>query len=316
MKSTVLILATTTAVLVGTSARVDAAALRSTVIVESDIVRLGDIFEDAGPYADRAVLNAPAPGRRATLNVQWLMEAARAYRVDWRPLSRFDRVVIERAGKTISAGEIIERLRPELEREGMPKNAHVEFANRALAVHLPLDTPTSVEVRNVGYEAESGRFNALISVGGDHAGAQRLVVTGRAFRAAPIAVLRRSIAPGEMIRKEDVEIVYRREDQVSRDIVSDANRLVGTTPRTRLRAGDPIRENETRPPILVARNAQVIIRLMHGPMTLTAQGRAEEDGARGDVIRVKNLQSGKVIEATVQSPDVVAVSLGPRVALN
>lgn len=302
--------------LVAASSLADAATLRPSVVVEDSVVRLGDIFDDVGPHADRAVLNAPAPGRRLTLDARWLSEAARAYRIAWRPLSRFDRVVIERAGKIIGGSEIVDQLRPELEREGMPRHAHVELANRSFSIHLPLDAPSSLEVRNVSYEPDTGRFNALVLVGGSHDGAQRATLVGRAYRALPVAVLRRSVAPGTVIRKEDVEIVYRREDQVARDAVSDPNRLVGTTPRSRLRIGEPLRETDTQPPVLVERNAQVIIKLTHGGMMLTARGRAEEDGARGDVIRVKNLQSGKVIEASVESADIVAVDLAPRLALN
>src|SRR5262245_1032524 len=96
----------------------DAAALRNSIIVEGDVVRLGDIFEDAGTYADRAVLNAPPPGRRVTLDINWLAEAARVYKVAWRPMSRFDRAVIERAGKTISNADIVKSLRSELIAEG------------------------------------------------------------------------------------------------------------------------------------------------------------------------------------------------------
>jgi flagella basal body P-ring formation protein FlgA len=66
----------------------------------------------------------------------------------------------------------------------------------------------------------------------------------------------------------------------------------------------------------VTRNAQVIIRLQSGAMTLTSQGRALEDGARGDVIRVTNLQGGKTVEATVIGPDQVEVKLAARLAAN
>src|SRR5690606_27709006 len=156
------------------------------VVVEDDVVRLGDIFEDAGQYSDRAVLNAPAPGRKLTLDARWLAEAARVYRVSWQPLSRFDRVVVERAGKTSGGSDVIEQLRPELEREGMPRNAEIEFSNRNFAIHLPLDVPTGMEVRNASYDAESGRFSALLQIGGDHPDAQRAMVTGRAYRAAPV----------------------------------------------------------------------------------------------------------------------------------
>ena len=42
----------TTSALVLAGAAADAAALRTTVIVESDAVKLGDIFDDAGFYAE------------------------------------------------------------------------------------------------------------------------------------------------------------------------------------------------------------------------------------------------------------------------
>jgi flagella basal body P-ring formation protein FlgA len=95
-------------------------------------------------------------------------------------------------------------------------------------------------------------------------------------------------------------------------VVTDPRRLVGTTPRQRLSAGQPIRDNETKAPVLVARNATVTILLQTPAMTLTAQGRATEDGARGETVRVMNLQSNKVVEAVVSAPDVVIIQLGVR----
>lgn len=306
----------TTSALAISIATADASALRNNVIVEGDVVKLGDIFEDAGMYADRAVINAPAPGRRLTLDINFLAEAARVYRVNWRPLSRFDRVIVERAGKTIAALEIVQHLRGPLATEGMPKNAHIELANRGLEINVPLNMSTDIEVRNISYEPASGRFSALVLVGSNDQSGQRVMLSGRTYATTPVPVLRRAISPGEIIRKDDIEIVHRREDQVARDAITDPQRLVGTTPRTRLRNGEPIRDSDTRAPLVVARNAQVLIRLVHGPMTLTAQGKAEEDGARGDVIRVRNMHSNKTIEATVTGPDTVAVNLGPRLAVN
>lgn len=305
----------TTSALAIAIATADAATLRNNVIVESDAVKLGDIFEDAGEYADRTVINAPAPGRRLTLDINFLADAARLYRVNWRPLSRFDRVVVERAGKTIVAHEIIQRLRGDLVAEGMPKAAHIELTNRNFEINIPLQMSTELDVRNVSYEPTSGRFNALLLIGGEQS-AQRVMVTGRTYATSPVPVLRRAISPGEIIRKDDLEMVNRREDQVARDAITDPARLIGTTPRSRLRIGEPVRENETRAPVMVARNANVLIRLVHGPMTLTAQGKAEEEGARGDVIRVRNMHSNKTIEAIVTGPDSVAVNLGPRLAVN
>jgi flagella basal body P-ring formation protein FlgA len=140
------------------------------------------------------------------------------------------------------------------------------------------------------------------------------MVQGRVFAASPVPVLRHAVSAGEVIRKDDLEIVYRRDDQLAPDTVTDPKRLVGTSPRSRLRLGEPIRSSDTRLPILVTRNSQIIIKLDAGAMQLTAQGRAIDEGAKGDVIRVLNLQSNKTIEATVAGPDLATVNLGPRLA--
>ncbi|MBI3451678.1 MAG: flagellar basal body P-ring formation protein FlgA, partial [Rhodospirillales bacterium] len=166
------------------------------------------------------------------------------------------------------------------------------------------------------YDSVSGRFNATLAAGGEGPHAQRVSISGRTFRTISLPVLRGSVSPGDVIRRQDIEWLSIREDRVSRDVVTDANRLVGTTPRVRLRPGEPIRDNDTRPPVLVTRNSSVMIVLQMPNMTLTAQGRAIEDGAKGDVIRVTNLQSKKVIEATVNGPDMVTVIVGPRLSLN
>ena len=79
------------------------------------------------------------------------------------------------------------------------------------------------------------------------------------------------------------------------------------------RAGRPVRLGELRAPVLVARNSLVTIHLQSRWMRLTVQGRALEDGAIGQVIRVKNTKSNTVLHAEVAGPSVVAVSSGrPR----
>jgi flagellar basal body P-ring formation protein FlgA len=297
-------------------ASASAASVRSNVVVEGDQVRLGDIFEDAGPKADTVVLYAPAPGRKVTLNANWLAEVARIYKVAWRPLSQYDRAVVERAGNVISNGEIVGALRRELIAKGMPAHHEIELINRTVEITVPLDVLASVDVRNVSYNVATGQFNAVAVAGGDSSTSQRVMLQGRTHAASAIPVLRKAINPGEIIRKDDIEMVYRREDQIGRDIVADAAHLIGRTPLYRLRSGDPVRENDVRQPTLVKRNSQVLIRLEWGAMTLTAQGKALDEGSRGDMIRVENLQSNKTIEATVTGPDLVIVTLGPRPQLS
>lgn len=314
MKIRLLALLFVLAALIGAIAPAPAASLRPNAIVEADTVRLGDIFEDAGPKTDTPVLYSPAPGRRVTLSAAWLSEVARIFQVAWRPTSQSDSIVVERAGKLVTAADILVPLRRELAAQGMSEHAEVELVNRNFTISLPLDVPSTIEVRNMTYDATTGQFNALLLAGGDRPGAQRMMVQGRTYAATSVPVLRRPMSTGEIIRKDDLELVYRRDDLLGRDVVTDPNRIIGKTPQNRLRAGDVIHEQDTCAPILVTRNSQVVIKLQAGAMTLTAQGKALDQGARGEVIRVQNLQSNKTIEATVTGPDLVMITLGPRVA--
>lgn len=302
------------AALIGAMAPAPAASLRTSVVVEGETVRLGDIFEDAGPKADSPVLYSPAPGRRVTLNATWLAEVARLFQVPWRPLSQYDHVIVERAGKLITTSEVLPVLRRALIAQGMDEHADVDLLNQRVEINLPINAPATLEVRELTYDPATHAFNGLVLAGGNDAGAQRVVVQGRTFSTSPVPVLRRPISTGQIIRPDDVETVYRRNSLLSNDAVMSADQIVGRTPQTVIRAGEPIRQTDTRAPTLVTRNSQVIIKLEWGAMSLTAQGKSLDEGARGDVVRVLNLQSNKTIEATVAGPDLVTVTIGPRLA--
>src|SRR3546814_18103996 len=82
-------------------------------------------------------------------------------------------------------------------------------------------------------------------------------------------------------------------DQVDRAALLDPEKIVGMSPRRVLIEGRPIRVGDVRPPILVPRGSIVTIMFSTGAMTLTARGKAAEDGAEGDTIRVQNTKSGR-----------------------
>jgi flagella basal body P-ring formation protein FlgA len=313
MKS--VILAVVLAIGAALPAASDAATLRALATVEDGLVRLGDLFDDLGTGADIAVAYAPAPGRRLTFDAAALMEIARTYRISWRPQSRFDRVIVERAGRLIQKSEIATRLIEALKAEGLRRDVDVELFGRNVELAVPNDAAAAIDVRNLSFDRQTGRFSAMVAAGSDTTG-YRLPVSGRVHETSPVPVLRRAMGPGDVIRKDDIEIIRLREDRIGRDVVTDASKLVGMTPRQRLRVGEPIRDNDTRPPVLVGRNSTVTIVLQTGSLRLTAQGRAVEDGARGETIRVTNLQSKKTIEATVTGADFVTVQNGLHQAVN
>ena len=74
----------------------DLAGPRPLVVVEDATLRLGDVFEGAGPRTAQAIGAAPAPGRRLVIEAPQLAALARAHGLPWRPLSAQERVLVER----------------------------------------------------------------------------------------------------------------------------------------------------------------------------------------------------------------------------
>lgn len=282
------------------------------VVVEGDLVRLSDLFD--GVNSDRAVLRAPAPGRRVAVEIAQLMEIARANNLAWRPQTRFDRVLVERMGRTIESSDIVPVLRQALLAEGMRASDEIDFGGRAPSISLPLEAPADLEVRQLQYDRTNGRFTATLIAGGGHVGAQRLTLQGRVMTTARLPVLRRAIGAGETIRSADVEMMQVREDATRRDVIASADKLIGQVARQRLREREPVRETDVRQATLVARNANVTVLLQTGNLSLSVQGRAVEEGARGDTIRVFNTASNRQIEGVIVGPDTVAVQMAPRLA--
>jgi flagella basal body P-ring formation protein FlgA len=271
------------------------------VVVEGDLVRLSDLFD--GVNSDRAVLRAPAPGRRVAVEIAQLME-----------ITRFDRVLVERMGRTVESADIVPVLRQALVAEGMRASDEIDFGGRAPSLSLPFETPADLEIRQLQFDRANGRFTATLIAGGNHAGAQRLTLQGRVTATARLPVLRRAIGAGETIRAADVEMAQVREDATRRDVIASADKLIGQVARQRLREREPVRETDVRQATLVARNANVTVLLQTGNLSLSVQGRAIEEGARGDTIRVFNSASNRQIEGVVVGPDTVAVQMAPRIA--
>src|SRR5689334_10184716 len=79
----------------------EAARLRPMTTLTSPMVRLSDLFDDAGPEADRVLGPGPAPGGRIVVEAAQLGWIARQFGADWRPASPADRAILDRPGRVL-----------------------------------------------------------------------------------------------------------------------------------------------------------------------------------------------------------------------
>ncbi|MCR6631174.1 MAG: flagellar basal body P-ring formation chaperone FlgA [Magnetospirillum sp.] len=292
-------------------------SLKATAAIEGDTVKLGDLWDNLGAQAETPIAPAPQPGKRITADARWLLAVAQNYGVNWQPATAFDRIVIERAGQTVDARLIESELREALNMEGVPGPFDFEITNRtALNMVVPTGAgPVGVAVRDLIWDSRTGRFSATVEAPAGVPTAQRQRVNGHVFSIARIPVLNRTIGRGDVITEGDIEWIEARAEAVRRDVVTDARQLVGQEPRLQVRQGAPVRLSDVRRPVLVPRNSTVTMVVKTPFMTLTAQGRASEEGGKGDVIHVTNLHSKRVVEAVVDGPGSVTVTPNGAVAL-
>ncbi len=291
-------------------------SVRKSVQVDSHLVRLGDIFTISGDKANIEIAYAPEPGKRAVFDARWLFRVAKAYKIDWRPLSSRIRTIVTRDSEVIDRAEIEDLLLAALAEKGADPNAEVDLSNRLIRLHVPSDAAGAVEVEEVTYDQRSRRFTAYITTPSGNGSARRTRVRGRLFTTTEIPVLNRRILAGEIIKREDLEWIKVRNARMQPNTVVNETDLVGRTPRRGLRAGYPIQVSAVQRPILVAKGSLVTMLLRTPQMLLTAQGKALQNGSEGDVIRISNSQSKNVIEAEVIGDGKVAVRPNTLLAMN
>lgn len=294
-----------------------AATLQGNVVVRGDTIALGDIFLDAGKHADRVILQAPEPGRKLVLNANWLYRAARAYGVQWRPLSALDQVVVERSSHLISAEQIRDVLaagvRGDLGGEG---KFEIDLDNRLLQMYLPGEILPEIKIQTLQLDRQTQRFSAIV-VGAETTGHPiRVTATGRYYRLVEVPVLVRRVNGSDVIDETDVRIMTMRADRLDMDAIRDGADIVGMSPMRTLSAGRPVRQGEIRHPVLVAKGSIVTMTYRTDRMVLTAQGKALQDGSKGDTVRIQNAKTHKTIDAMVTGHGTVTVAPRGNVALN
>ena len=282
--------------------------LRPHAMVRDPVVRLGDLFHVGDEKAGLAIGYAPAIGHRKVYDAARLVELARAYQLDWRPRSRFDRVVVERESRAVESDVILAALRRALAARGVAGDHEIVLDQRRLVLQISPEAAPTVAVRGLRYDAAAGRFTAEVAAPAD--GAQATAqVSGRVYRMVEIPVPVRRLDRGHVIEDGDIGWLRVRAERLSRDVVTDAAGVLGMAPRRALRPDEPIRHADVQPPVVVAKGSLVTLMLRTRFMTLTVRARALENGARDAAIRVMNTHSRMVVEGTVVAPDMVVVEL-------
>lgn len=291
--------------------------LRPHVEVTGELVRIGDVIENAGTAANIAIYRSPDLGTTGALPTATVLAALRAHQVigvDTRDISE---VTVTRLARTLPAKEIEQQLIQTLQQRhglGEAEDLTVNFDRDIETKTLPASYSGKLQLVSERFDLRSGRFDVSYEIaGGSGAAPERLRLTGTAIETVVATVLTRPVQRNEVIKTSDIATERRPKSEVASDAAS-RDGAIGMQARQPLRSGQILRNADLAKPDLVTRDQSVTLIYRTAGIYLTARGKALETGAEGDVVNVLNLQSKRTIAGTVIGRGQVSITaVSPRI---
>lgn len=281
--------------------------LKHNSVVTDDTLTLGDIFHGL-PHSEEKVLGAaPRPGSEMVLNARTLMRIALAMDLAWRPQNSAEYIVVSRAATLIERDTLESAIKSKLKSEGVTGNYKLLIPNEMAEIVLPEDQPAEIVITDVKVKHDRNWFEASVVAPSVENPIYRSRITGSIQKMVNVPVLKSPLRSGSIIGKHDIETITIPEKSLPQNIALNASELIGTTPRRMLSSGEPVKINEIEAPKLVERGDAITMTFKRGALELTAKGKALENGAIGDTIRVVNTGSKKTLEAIVTASQEVSI---------
>lgn len=122
----------------------------------------------------------------------------------------------------------------------------------------------------------------------------------------PILVATQNIAKGDVIDSSVLRVAMLDKSYARKDSLTNAEKVIGSKAKQQILAGRAIMNDNL---CFVCKSELVTIEATTGSLTVKASGYALSDGSYGDVIRVRNSSSNRIINARVSDIGKVQISL-------
>lgn len=289
--------------------------LNSNVALSSATVRLSDLFVGVPPAIDREVARAPSACNPALYDEVVLRKLATTYRLDWQKEGSKDRVIVSAPCSRLSADKIREAIISRLKEDSSARRSHFDvlFDKRGLEIALPVNDDPEFKLEGFSFDPTNKRFRTDLTAQTPQ-GPHVVQITGRILVKKKVPVLARRLESGSLVGSNDLDWIQIPEERVTADIITESNQLVGRELRYNIQEGEFLRSRDVMPPRLVQRGSLVTMKIETPFILITAQGKAQQDGANGETIRILNTQSNRVVEGTVVAPGVVEIRAVRKIA--
>ena len=127
----------------------------------------------------------------------------------------------------------------------------------------------------------------------------------------PIIVAKNTLERGAVISPSDIELKKRNISSSRAGVITNPDEVVGLTVKRRIRDLQPISPAQLDQPIMVDRGQRVVMIAEQDGIEARTMGEAMKKGRKGDMIKVKNESSQRVVSAVVDNMGVVRTLYAP-----
>lgn len=290
--------------------------LRAHVSVANDVVRIGDLVENAGVAAQIAVYRAPDLGTTGTIPTTQVLNVLRAHDVIGVATDDIKQVAVTRLARNIAAKDIEFAVAQAIAHRGGLGGAQslsLTFDRDLQDLHLNASNTGELEPVAVHVDPRSGRFDVTFDIENNASSTPtELHYTGAAVEMVEATVLSRNVERTQLLKAADVVVERLPKAQVGSD-PAQRDQVVGMQLRHSMRAGQPLHVADLTKPDLVTRDQAVTVVYQSAGIYLTTRGKAVESGTEGDVVSVVNPESKRTVTGVVTGRGQVTIQVAtPR----
>jgi flagellar basal body P-ring formation protein FlgA len=285
--------------------------LRAHVTVSGDLVRIGDVIDNAGPAAQIAIYRAPDLGTTGAMPVERVLTALRAHQVIGVDTRNLQEISISRLARTVESKDIEAAIGRALQHKnglGDAANLTLTFDRDVQDLRLEASNTGAMQAVSTRFDSRSNRYDITFEIANESTAAPtKLRFTGTAIETVEAAILARGVERNEVIKASDVVIERRPKAEVGNDLAA-RDRAVGMQARRQLRVGQALKTADLARPDLVQKDQAVVLIYQAVGLHLTIRGKALEGGTEGDVVSVMNLQSKRTVTGVVTGRGQVSIN--------
>ena len=195
--------------------------------------------------------------------------------------------------------ELQENVSTQLTAQGAGEFVRALIARREDSAAATYREPLDTQIDQLTFDEETKTWSAVAYFS---AGAKTLApmkIAGRYELMAEVPVLKERVSNGQPIEASNIEIKTFGTNRLREHTIASATDLIGKTPKHSISALRPIRADEVITAPIVKKGENLNITYKTNAMEISTLGQAMEDGAAGDVIKIRNPDSNTIIQATI-----------------